>query len=65
MDKDTIAALLSTIQTMPIPQERNPFMVYDWMYERFPEEVNRIAKNMFNGEVVIIPTNYKENKDAF
>ena len=64
MDKNTIAILLNTIQTMPIPQERNPFMVYDWMYKRFPEEVNRIAKNMFNGEVVIIPINYKENKDA-
>ena len=40
--------------------ERRPFFVYDWMVEMYPEAVDAIAKNMFNGEVIILPTKYEE-----
>lgn len=43
--------------------ERRPFFVYDWMVEMYPEAVDAIAKNMFNGEVIILPKKYKENKN--
>ena len=61
MNEDTINALLNTIsKTMEnIPQERQPFYVYSWMLEKFPNEVQNIANNMFNGEVVVVPKNYE------
>ncbi len=61
MNEDTINALLNTISITikDIPNSRGPFFVYDWMLERFPDEVQSIAKNMFNGEVVVIPKKYE------
>lgn len=61
MNEDTISALINTISIImkDIPNSRGPFLVYDWMLERFPDEVQSIAKNMFNGEVVVIPKKYE------
>ena len=61
MNEDTISALINTISIImkDIPNDRGPFLVYDWMLERFPDEVQSIAKNMFNGEVVVIPKKYE------
>lgn len=61
MNEDTLSELLNTISKIMenIPQERQPFYVYDWMLERFPNEVQNIANNMFNCKVVVLPKNYK------
>lgn len=43
------------------PIRKNPFYVSSWMYERLPKECEAIAKNYFNGEVVVLPKKYEED----
>ena len=40
--------------------EQRPLFVYDWMVEMYPEAVDAIAKNMFNGNIIVIPKKYEE-----
>lgn len=43
---------------------KNPFYVSPWLYELLPKECEAIAKNYFNGEVVVLPKKYEEDEDA-
>lgn len=45
-----------------VSPRKNPFYVSPWMYERLPKECEAIAKNYFNGEVVVLPRKYEEEQ---
>ena len=44
------------------PSQLVLFFVYDWIQEKYPNEVEVIAKGTFGGKVIIIPTNKGEIK---
>ena len=57
-----ILKCLEPIKNESLPESAGPFFVYDWIQEKYPNEVEVIAKGMFGGKVIIIPTNKGEIK---
>ena len=60
-DNNLLVAFLEATQIPPV--KTGPFFVYSYMYEKYREVIEAMARYYFNGEVVVMPDpKIKEDK---